>query len=114
MSVSEFASWVAYDNIRPIGGDRVDLLLAEIVTTLRATAGVRNCSIFDSAYWLDDRTKEQAHVRNCSIFDSAYWLDDRTKEQAHKEKMEELRAGFLNFVNAHNERIDKNGNDSGS
>jgi len=92
MTVDEFASWVAFDNIRPIGGDRVDILLAQIHATLRASIG----------------------VRNPSVFDSAWWLDDRTEEQAHREKMEEMEAGFKNFVNIHNERVEKNGNDCSS
>jgi hypothetical protein len=90
MTVEEFASWAAFDNIRPIGGDRVDFLLAQIHTTLRATAG----------------------IRNCSPFDSAYWLDDRDPEKAEEEKAKSLRDDFEIFVKAHNERIEKNGNDS--
>ena len=83
MTVEEFASWAAFDNIRPIGGDRVDFALAQINTTLMATAG----------------------VRNCKVVDSAPWLEDRTEEQIREEKAAEMQAGFENFVKIHNERI---------
>ena len=91
MTVEEFASWAAFDNIRPIGGDRVDYLLAQINTTLMASAG----------------------VKNCNVFDSAYWLDDRTKEQVERERLQKLEDDLNVFVSQHNERIE-NGDNSKS
>ena len=84
MSVNEFASWVAFDRIKPIGGDRVDKLLSEIAVALYAPAGVKT-----------------------SVDDFAPWIDTRTDEEKRNEQLKKMRASIEMWAKKHNKKIDE-------
>ncbi len=83
MPMSEFWAWIAYDRIRPIGTDRVDILLSKIITTLYAKGGVKS-----------------------NIYDHAFWLDDRESEKLKEDKIKDMKHHMAVFVAVHNKKYE--------